>query len=211
MVFVAICAVISGAEGWSDIVDFAQAKLDWLRLFVRLYHGIPVDDTFALVLSVLSPNALTECLLAWTQDLAEQHPGEIIALDGKTARRSQDRKNQRGPLHLVRAWATTQGVALGMVKTGRNPMKSPPYRIGGLIDRPNTSLGLEQTRRLFLQLLLPLPHLRRMHAKVLGNFIDRLQAANRLKRNLRLELSTENLAFLLTHNKPQCLTGYHLK
>lgn len=117
MVFVAICAVISGAEGWSDIVDFAHTKLDWLKQFVRLDHGIPVDDTFARVLSVLSPKALTECLLTWTQGLAEQHPGEIIAIDGKTARRSHDRKRRHNPLHLVRAWATTQGMALGMVKT----------------------------------------------------------------------------------------------
>jgi predicted transposase YbfD/YdcC len=117
MVFVAICAVISGAEGWSDIVEFAYNKLDWLRQFVRLDNGIPVDDTFARVLSVLSPKALTECLLAWTRDLAEQFPGEVIALDGKTVRRSHDRKNRRGPLHLVRAWATTQGITLGMVKT----------------------------------------------------------------------------------------------
>jgi predicted transposase YbfD/YdcC len=117
MAFVAICAVISGAEGWSDIVEFAHAKLAWLKQFVRLEKGIPVDDTFARVLSVLSPKAFTECLLAWTQDLAAHCPGEVIAIDGKSARRSHDRKHRRNPLHLVRAWATTQGVALGMVKT----------------------------------------------------------------------------------------------
>ena len=117
IVFVAICAVVSGAEGWSDIVEFAQAKLDWLRRFVRLQHGIPVDDTYARVLSVVSPKALTECLLAWTQDLAAQCPGEVIAIDGKSVRRSHDRKARRHPLHLVRAWASGQGLALGMVKT----------------------------------------------------------------------------------------------
>jgi hypothetical protein len=68
MVFVAICAVVSGAEGWSDIVDFARTKFDWLKQFVRLDNGIPVDDTFVRGLSVLPPKALTECLLAWTQD-----------------------------------------------------------------------------------------------------------------------------------------------
>jgi len=117
MVFVAICAVISGAEGWSDIVEFAHNKREWLRRFVRLENGIPVDDTFARVLSVLSPKAFAECLFAWTRGLSEQGPGDVIAIDGKTARRSHDRKNQRNPLHLVRAWATAQGVALGLVKT----------------------------------------------------------------------------------------------
>lgn len=117
MVFVAICAVVSGAEGWSDIVEFAHAKQTWLKQFVRLDNGIPVDDTFARVLSVLSPKALTECLLAWTQALAAHSPSEVIAIDGKSARRSHDRKARRNPLHLVRAWASSQGVALGMVKT----------------------------------------------------------------------------------------------
>lgn len=117
MVFIAICAVISGAEGWSDIVAFAETKRDWLRRFLSLENGIPVDDTFARVLSVLSPQAFAECLMAWTHGLAEQHPGEVIAIDGKTVRRSHDRKHQRSPLHLVRAWASAQGIALGLVKT----------------------------------------------------------------------------------------------
>ena len=117
MVFVAICAVISGAQGWTDIVEFAHNKLEWLRRFVRLENGIPVDDTFARVLSVLSPKAFADCLFAWSQTLSQRYPGEVIAIDGKTARRSHDRKNRRNPLHLVRAWSTAQGIALGMVKT----------------------------------------------------------------------------------------------
>ena len=75
MVFVAICAVIGGAEGWTDIVEFAHAKRTGLPQFVRLENGIPVDDTFARVLSVLSPKAFSACRLAWTQDLAEHCPG----------------------------------------------------------------------------------------------------------------------------------------
>lgn len=117
MVFIAICAVISGAQGWSDIVEFAESKGEWLRRFVRLDHGIPVDDTFARVLSVLSPKALTECLLSWTQALAAAEPCGVIAIDGKTARRSHDRRRRQNPLHLVRAWAIDQGLALGRVKT----------------------------------------------------------------------------------------------
>lgn len=117
MVFIAICAVISGAQGWSDIVEFAERKETWLRRFLRLENGIPVDDTFARVLSVLSPKAFADCLFSWTQGFTEGDSEPVIAIDGKTLRRSHDRKRQRSPLHLVRAWATAQGVALGLVKT----------------------------------------------------------------------------------------------
>ena len=85
---VAVCAAISGAEGWSDSVEFAQAKEEWLRRFVRLDNGIPVDDTFARVLSRIAPQALQACLMKWTQALCERGAGEVIAIDGKTVRRS---------------------------------------------------------------------------------------------------------------------------
>ena len=117
MVFIAICAVISGARGWSGIVEFAETKEAWLRRFVRLENGIPVDDTFARGLSVLSPKAFAECLLSWTRALAAAGPGGVIAIDGKTARRSHDRRRRQNPLPLVRAWAIDQGLALGLVKT----------------------------------------------------------------------------------------------
>lgn len=117
MLFVASCAVISGAEGWSDIVEFAESKLDWLHRFVKLDNGIPVDDTFARVLSRISPQALHTCFLSWTQALNVNSDGLIIAIDGKTVRRSHNRREGRSALHLVRAWATEAGIALGQVAT----------------------------------------------------------------------------------------------
>jgi predicted transposase YbfD/YdcC len=117
MLFVASCAVISGAEGWSDIVEFAESKLDWMHRFVKLDNGIPVDDTFARVLSRISPQALHTCFLSWTQALNVNSDGLIIAIDGKTVRRSHNRREGRSALHLVRAWATEAGIALGQVAT----------------------------------------------------------------------------------------------
>lgn len=117
MLFVAVCAVLSGAQGWSDIVEFAHAKEAWLRKFVRLDNGIPVDDTFARVLSRIRPQALNEAFLDWVNGLVSSEPGRFIAIDGKTLRRSHDRRRGRGPLHLVSAWATQHGFALGQVKT----------------------------------------------------------------------------------------------
>ena len=108
MLFVASCAVISGAEGWSDIVECAESKLD---------NGIPVDDTFARVLSRISPKALNDCFLCWTHALNVHSDGLIIAIDGKTVRRSHNRRENRSPLHLVRAWATEAGIALRQVAT----------------------------------------------------------------------------------------------
>jgi len=98
-------------------VEFAENRLDWLRRFIRLENGIPVDDTFARVLSSPSPKALNDCFPSWLEDLRETNGGRLIAIDGKTLRRSHDRKRGRHPLHLVRAWATEQGLALGCVNT----------------------------------------------------------------------------------------------
>lgn len=88
-----------------------------MRRFVRLDKGIPVDDTFAPVLWRIAPRALQACLVSWAQALCERSAGEVIATDGKTVRRSHDRRQGRGPLHLVRAWATQAGLALGQVAT----------------------------------------------------------------------------------------------
>lgn len=117
MLFVASCAVISGAEGWADIVEFAESKPDWLHRFVKLDNGIPVDDTFARVLSRLSPQALHTCFLSWTQALNVNSDGLMIAIDGKTVRRSHNRREGRPALHLVRAWAIEAGIALSKVAT----------------------------------------------------------------------------------------------
>lgn len=118
MLFVAVCAVMSGAEGWSDIVEFAESKKDWLKQFVELSNGIPVDDTFARVLSRVSPRGLQEAFTAWARSLAgETGEAAVVAIDGKTARRSHDRRRGRHPFHGVRAWATEAGMALGQVAT----------------------------------------------------------------------------------------------
>jgi|APSaa5957512576_1039674.scaffolds.fasta_scaffold30701_1 predicted transposase YbfD/YdcC len=117
MLFVAICAIISGAEGWSDIEEFGRNKLDWLLQYVKLENGVPVDDTFARVFSKIAPKAFRKCLVDWTNSLRDVLNDQVVAIDGKTARRSHDRKRGKAAVHLVRAWATEQGVALGMVST----------------------------------------------------------------------------------------------
>jgi hypothetical protein len=97
---------------------------------------------------------------------------------------------------------------------GVGPANTRQPALAGQGQRPvraDPALDLEQARRLFLQLLLPLPHLPRMHPELLGNRIDRLDVPDRLKCDLRLELASENLAFLLAHNNPRFAEGHPLK
>lgn len=117
VIVLCVCAVVSGAEGWSDIEEFGRAKLEWLRKYVPLANGIPVDDTIARIISALSVSGFQECFLSWMDDVVKCTEGEIVAVDGKTHRRSHDRKKGRKALHLVSAWACRNGVVLGQVKT----------------------------------------------------------------------------------------------
>ena len=117
MVVIAIAAVLCGADGWVGIAAFGRTKEEWLRQFLELPYGIPSHDTFGRVFSVLAPGAFEACFRAWVEAIRAVIPGEIIAVDGKTLRRSHDRAAGLGPLHLVSAWASDNRVVLGQVAT----------------------------------------------------------------------------------------------
>lgn len=95
--------MISGAEGWEDIAAFGHSKLEWLRRFIPLKNGVPSHDCIAYVISRLDPKRFTECFIGWAEDVREKTLGEIVAVDGKTARESQNRKRGKNPLHMVSA------------------------------------------------------------------------------------------------------------
>lgn len=90
IIFLSVCAVLSGADGWESIEEFGEAKLEWLRKFVPMKHGIPSHDTIARVMSRLNPEALQRCFIGWVQAVVALHSGEIVAIDGKTLRHSFD-------------------------------------------------------------------------------------------------------------------------
>ena len=117
VIVLCVCAVISGAEGWSDIEEFGRAKLDWLRRYVPLANGVPVDDTIARIISALSVRGFQDCFMSWVEDVVELSGGEIIAVDGKVHRRSHDHKRGVKALHMVSAWACRNQLVLGQVKT----------------------------------------------------------------------------------------------
>lgn len=114
---ITVCAVICGADDWVAIARFGRAKRAWFRQFLALPHGIPSHDTFGRVFAALDPAAFHAAFLAWVQSVATHLPGDVIAIDGKTLRRTFDTASQKAAIHMVSAWATAQGLCLGQVKT----------------------------------------------------------------------------------------------
>jgi predicted transposase YbfD/YdcC len=110
---IAVCAVIACAESWEDIELYGRSKRAWLETFLALPNGIPSHDTFRRVFMLIDPDAFEACFTRWAQSLAGGIQREVVAVDGKTVRRSGSRRHEHGPLHLVSAWASERGLALG--------------------------------------------------------------------------------------------------
>jgi predicted transposase YbfD/YdcC len=119
IIMIAICAVIAGCEGWVEIADFGQDKEPWLKTFLALPNGIPSHDTFGRVFSLLDDKQFQASFADWMQSVTALTAGEVIAIDGKTNRRTHGGRDGSRSLHLVSAFATANGVALGQVATKR--------------------------------------------------------------------------------------------
>jgi predicted transposase YbfD/YdcC len=113
------CAVLCGCEDFVEIEAFARSKEDFFRRFLELPHGIPSHDTFRRVFQAVCPQGLQSSLIHWLQDVRQEAQvaadGGVVAIDGKTLRRTFDRGRGLGALHLVSAWATANGLTLGQV------------------------------------------------------------------------------------------------
>jgi DDE_Tnp_1-associated/Transposase DDE domain len=110
---IAVCAVVACAESWCDIALYGRSKLAWLRTFLELPNGIPSHDTFRRVFMLIDPDAFEAGFTAWVGSLVAGFEREVVAIDGKTLRRSFDHGREQSPLHLVSAWASEQGLVLG--------------------------------------------------------------------------------------------------
>lgn len=110
---IAVCATICNADTWVDVAAYGRAKEAWLRTFLELPNGIPSHDTFGRVFAMIDPEQFQACFLAWIRAVAAATQGEIIAVDGKTARRSHDRAAGQTGLHMISAWATEHHLVLG--------------------------------------------------------------------------------------------------
>jgi predicted transposase YbfD/YdcC len=115
IVTIAICAVICGADDFVAIAEFGRKKEAWLSRFLDLSNGIPSHDRFNAVLGALRVDEFQKCLLELITNLHEITGGQVIAIDGKTLRRSFDRASSKSAIHMVSAWATANHVSLGQV------------------------------------------------------------------------------------------------
>lgn len=117
VLFVTLCAVIAGARGWFDIREYADGHHDWFKEHGLLLNGVPVDDTFARIISRIKPELFQQCFISWMQEVHQLTDGELIAIDGKVLRSSYDRADKASTIHMVSAYAAANSLVLGQVKT----------------------------------------------------------------------------------------------
>jgi len=110
---IGVCAVIACAESWCDIALYGRSKLAWLQTFLELPNGIPSHDTFRRVFMLIDPDTFETGFTAWVGSLTASFERAVVAIDGKTIRRSFDHGRDQSPLHVVSAWACEQRLVLG--------------------------------------------------------------------------------------------------
>jgi len=120
IVVIAICAVICGADNWVEVELFGRSKESWLRRFLPLPHGIPSHDTFGRVFERLDPEQFQQRFRAWIAAVEEVTAGQVVAMDGKTLRRSYDRAAGKAAIKMVSAWATSNRLILGQTKVAED-------------------------------------------------------------------------------------------
>lgn len=115
ILFIALCAAIAGADDFLAIEVWGRSRIHWLQQYVELPNGIPSHDTFNRVFQALDPRQFLDCFRRWVQPLCASLGLKLIAIDGKTARATLDRKKSKNPLHVVSAWASEAHLLLGQV------------------------------------------------------------------------------------------------
>jgi len=114
LLLIALCTMLTGGQDCSDMALFGEIKAPFLRKFLRLRHGIPSHDTFSRVFRLLDPGPFEACFTRFMQRFAEALQG-VVAIDGKTLRRSFDRAAGKSPLHMIHAWSAEQRLLLGQL------------------------------------------------------------------------------------------------
>lgn len=117
IITITLCAVLSGAETWTDIEEFGETKKAWFSGFLSLVNGIPSHDTFGRVFSKLDPETFHKSFIAWMQASNHVVEGQVIAIDGKCLRHSYDKSAGKSAIYMVSAWASENKIVLGQVKT----------------------------------------------------------------------------------------------
>lgn len=113
---ITICAAICGADDWVSVEQFGCAKQAWFEGFLELPNGIPSHDTFWRVFRQLDAEQFQESFMQWIASVQTLTQGEVIAVDGKQLRRSHDASAGKAAIHMVSAWAASNGLVLGQRK-----------------------------------------------------------------------------------------------
>ena len=116
IISIAICAVICGAEGWTDIENFGNRKRHWLETFLELPNGIPSHDTFGRVFSMIKAEQFQLAFYGWVWAVNDIIQGQIVNIDGKCLRGSDDQKLGKRAIYMVSAWAEANEIVLGQRK-----------------------------------------------------------------------------------------------
>ena len=125
---ITLCATICGTDSYVEVAEWGQAHEAWLETILELPHGLASHDTFTRVFWVLHPEQLQACFTCWTEAVANVTDGEVIAIDGKTLRRSFDRASEKAAIHMVSAWAARNRLVLAQLRTqeGSNEITAVP-------------------------------------------------------------------------------------
>jgi len=116
LVVIALCAVICGADSWVDVGLFGESKRQWLAGFLDLSNGIPSHDTFGRVFAQLDAEQFQRAFVNWVKAVCKRLEGQVVAIDGKTVRRSHNRTVGKDAIHMVSAWATESQLVMGQTK-----------------------------------------------------------------------------------------------
>jgi predicted transposase YbfD/YdcC len=117
IVFQTIAAVASGCEHWTDIEDFGEDKKEWLAKYIEVGDTMPSQDTLSDFFKRLKPELFTSVFIEWTRHICQLTEGEVVAIDGKTMRRSHQRVNGKAAIHLISAWASGNQMVLAQQAT----------------------------------------------------------------------------------------------
>ena len=149
-----LCATMSGMEDFVEIRLWGRERMDFLRRFLPYKRGLPSHDTLNDVMNALDAELFKACFTAWVEALRDGQP-DVVAIDGKTSRRTHDRANGREPLHMVSAWASRQRLVLGQEAVGAksNEIRAIPLLLARLeltgaivtIDAIGTQTAIAET------------------------------------------------------------------
>lgn len=117
VLFGSLCAVIAGAKGWFDIREYILGHHGWFKRNGMFINDIPADDTIARIVSRIEPESFHECFIKWMSAVHALTNGQVVAIDGKTLRGSYDREDRASTIHMISAYACTNKLVLGQLKT----------------------------------------------------------------------------------------------